>query len=212
MKQSGNAYLAYQTIRSAILRGDLAPGESLSENQLAEQFGISRTPIREALQTLAREGFLEVVPARGWFVTRLSVYDLQELFHLREALEGMAARLAAQRATEEDIAELERSVDEAEQFQPGEWEKFALAGTEYHRKIIAVAGSKRLGQFMDALSAQIVLMRASVAQAVADRREEVRAEHLAVVSAIKHRDPDMAERRARAHVRSSYEALLQRLR
>ena len=86
--------MAYDSLRADILAGDLAPGTPISEAERAESLGISRTPVREAMQQLAQEGLIEVFPKRGTFVARLSARDVRESFELREAVETFAARLA----------------------------------------------------------------------------------------------------------------------
>src|SRR5215208_6955510 len=96
---------AYEQVREAILQGEFAPGAPLFEVHLASQMGMSRTPVREALKVLARDGFVQAVPSRGYIVPRRSMDDLRELFELRESLEGTAARCAAQRAMDTEIAE-----------------------------------------------------------------------------------------------------------
>src|SRR5579862_7651939 len=101
-------------LRDMILDGELAPGDSLSETSLAEVFGVSRTPIREALKQLETEGLLEVRPRVGTFVAVLSRRDLTELFQMKEILEGAAARLMALRGKIPELTELERNVKESQ--------------------------------------------------------------------------------------------------
>lgn len=204
MKQgTGLPVQIYDCLRRAIISGEYLPGAALSENRLAEQLGSSRTPVRQALQALAQEGFIEIVPTRGCFVTRLSLNDVRELFQLRELLEGAAAGLAATRAVPDDIAELERLASEYD----ASAGNGALLGTEFHRKIIALAGNRRLATILESLNAQIVLTRVSALR-LEGRQPEVSQEHRAILDAIKARDPDLAEHQARAHVRISYAAAL----
>ena len=99
MKQTNTkaSSTAYEAIRSMIAQGQLCPGEELSERSLAESLQLGRTPVREAIKELCREGVLMSVPLRGTFVQRLSVEDLKEIHEVRLALEGMAAKLAAEK-------------------------------------------------------------------------------------------------------------------
>lgn len=102
---------AYQQIRQRIIRLDLAPGDVLREHELQERLEIGRTPIREALQRLAREHFIQVIPRRGMFVTSIDVAELSTLLETRFVLEPYAARLAAARGTEQHWAAMERELD-----------------------------------------------------------------------------------------------------
>ena len=207
MQRTGSlAAQAYERMRAAIVQGKLGPGEAIFENRIAEQFGMSRTPVREALQVLARDGFVEMVPTRGYSVSRRSLDDLRELFELREALEGMACRCAALRATDAEIEELERMCGEYEQAK--DWEAWAQTGTEIHSRIFATARNSRLVNLLDSLKSQTMLTRQSALRSVRGRREEAIQEHRAILNAIKEHDPDRAEREARAHVRLSHEATL----
>lgn len=212
MPRPGNGLTiqVYHKVRDAILRGELVPGEPLSENALAERFGISRTPVREALQILAREGYIEALPSRGYLVPRLTIDDLREVFELRESLEGMAARYATLRGTDAEIAELERICQQYEQL--NHFEERARIGTEFHLRIVAMARNRRLAELIHSINGQIVLARRSALGSVAGRQEEAIVEHRAILDAIRSRDPDLAEQQARTHVRISYEALLRVLR
>jgi DNA-binding GntR family transcriptional regulator len=98
----------YQDLKGDILRCELRPGQEVYEGQLAERYGVSKTPIREALNTLRQEGYVQVVPRRGYLITPVSVQDVQHIFHVRLLLEPSAAELAAQHVTGEELAELRR--------------------------------------------------------------------------------------------------------
>jgi DNA-binding GntR family transcriptional regulator len=115
-----DASLAFQTreefvahrLREAILVGQLKPGDRLDQNEIAELLGVSRSPVREALRTLAAEGLVDVFPHRGAAVAELSVDELEEIFLIRRTLEGMAARLSALSMDDNEIAELETILEE----------------------------------------------------------------------------------------------------
>ena len=106
---------AAQKLREAILLGHLKPGDKLDQNEIAELLGISRSPVRDALRTLAAEGLVEVIPHRGAAVAELSADEVEEIFLIRRILEGMAARLATQRIGPAQIAELQAVLDEIDQ-------------------------------------------------------------------------------------------------
>lgn len=197
---------AYQWVREAILTGQYEPGAPLFEVHLASLLGMSRTPVREALKVLARDGFVQVVPTRGYIVPRRSMEDLQELFELRESLEGLAARSAAQRATDAQVEELGALCRRYEQEQ--DWQSWAQVGTDFHNLLTLAARNQRLASILDSLNGQIVHSRRSVLRADAQRRDAAVREHRAILDAIRARDPAEAERAAREHVRLSYQATL----
>lgn len=206
MKNEDLASNAYQQMREAILQGEYEPGSPLFEVHLATKMGMSRTPVREALKVLARDGLVDVVPSRGYFVPRRSMDDLRELFELREALEGMAARYAAQRVTTAELAELEalcvRYAGEQD------WAQWAQVGTAFHNLLVRAARNDRLTAMLDSLKGQIVLSRRSALQADSQRRDAAIREHRAILDAVRSHDPDAAETAGREHVRLSYEATL----
>jgi DNA-binding GntR family transcriptional regulator len=206
-KAHGLSAQAYQQVRAAILGGEHSPGEVLFETHLADELGMSRTPVREALQILAREGLVEIIPNRGYLVPRLSMSDVRDLFELRESLEGLATRCAAIRVTNDEIAELEQLHDRYERAQ--NWEASAPIGNEFHNRILSLAGNARLTAILGPLKAQIGLTRLAQLRDVRGRHDESVVEHRAILKAIQQRDAAAAERHARVHVRRSSEATLQ---
>ncbi len=128
---------AYEALRHDVEAGDLASGEPLYEVHLAERLGMSRTPVREALKLLARDGFLEQLPSRGFAVPRHSLDDLREFCEVREALEATATRYAALRATTGELAQLDRLCERYAR--ESNWEKWNRIGTEFHNIIIDAA-------------------------------------------------------------------------
>lgn len=208
-RRQGLGSQAYTQLRSLIVEGAYQPGEPLFESRLADQLGMSRTPVREALQVLARDGFLEFVPSRGYSVPRASPSDLRELFEIREGLEGMAARVAAQRAEPDDIAALRQLCDAYDRAE--NWQQWASIGAEFHARIAAASHNRRIAEALNSLAAQIDLTRRFELRAVSKRHDGAAIEHRAVMEAIAARDPDAAEARAREHVRSSHQASVRRI-
>lgn len=197
---------AYQQLRKDIIQGEFAPGTPLFEVHLASRMGMSRTPVREALRVLARDGFVQSVPARGYIVPHRSIDDLRELFELRESLEGTASRYAAQRADDAELIKLEQLCMRYESEQ--DWQLWAQVGTEFHNLLVAAARNQRLVTILDSLNGQIVHSRRSVLRADAQRRDAAIREHRAILEAVKIRDPARAEAAAREHVQLSYRACL----
>jgi DNA-binding GntR family transcriptional regulator len=150
----------YQILRSSIVEGDLAPGEHLAEQQLAAELGVSRTPVREALRRLALEGFVVMVPRRGAYVAGLSLKDMNDLFELRMALEGLAAYLAAQRITPAEITGLRQSICGLETaIVAGDREQVIAADTSFHSVIYSSSRNRRLITIVGNLSDQIQAFR-----------------------------------------------------
>ncbi|PAU74084.1 GntR family transcriptional regulator [Halomonas salipaludis] len=198
---------AYRCAKQAILCGKYGPGEALFESHLATDLGMSRTPVREALQLLAREGFVEANPARGYLVPRFTAEDMRELFEVRESLEGMATRAAALYASNAEIEKLERICDEYEAAK-NDVDTWTKLGAEFHSRIIDASRNRRLAIILDSLKDQIMLCRRSSFQGGQYRRDDALREHLAILNAIKSGDGDAAEQHARIHVRHSHEAAL----
>ena len=197
---------AYDALRAAIERSELESGEPLYEVHLADQLGMSRTPVREALQLLAREGFLEQLPSRGFAVPRRSLDDLREFFELRETLEATATRYAARRATPDEI---DRMAMLCERYaREPNWEKWNRIGTEFHNVIIEAARNSRLASILGSLNSQILLSRRSATGGDPQRRKQAISDHKAIYEAIKARNDERAEELAAAHVRRSYEVTL----
>lgn len=197
---------AYQLMRQRILAGEVQPGEPLFEMHLAEQLGMSRTPVREALQSLARDGYLEELPDRGFAVPRRSLDDLRQFFELREVLEAAATRFAALRARPDEIEALEASCASYEG--EADLDAWNQIGARFHALIISAARNARLASLLGSLHDQIDLSRRSVIYAGPTWRETAVRDHRAICTAIAARDEAAAHAAASEHVRHSYQATL----
>jgi DNA-binding GntR family transcriptional regulator len=204
---------AYEAIKSSVILRRWAVGDPLHEDQLAEELGMSRTPVREALQALDREGFVQILPARGTFVAGLSTDDLCEIFEYREALESQTARLAAEKATQENFQELEEilvlseesfgGVQEAQQ--TGETyrtilvrlEELHRVGREFHGCVARIAGNVRI---QEALSNLLCLTIPTRVEYTLTRSRAIQEEHRSIFRDIVSRNTDAAERRMRTHI------------
>jgi DNA-binding GntR family transcriptional regulator len=206
IKTSGLTPRAYAQLREEIVQGLLQQGEPLYEIHLAERLGMSRTPIREAMKLLTREGYLEELPSRGYAVPRRSLDDLREFFELREVLEASATRYAALRATAAELAELERLCNRYEREK--DHEKWVQLGHDFHNVLIKAAKNSRLQTMLDSLNAQIVLSRRTVATADPVRRQAAVRDHREIFEAVKARDEVRAQALAAEHVRRSYDTTL----
>lgn len=197
---------AYAQLRDAVVDGDLHPGEPLYEIHLAERLGMSRTPVREALKVLARDGYLEELPSRGYTVPRRSLDDLREFFELREVLESTAARYAALRATRSELEQLDHVCTRYEREK--DEEKWAQMGHEFHTLVVQAARNTRLQAMLHSLNAQIVISRRAVSRLDPARRAFAIRDHRAIYEAIQARDEAQAQALAAEHVRRSYETTL----
>ena len=190
--------LVCDELRRQVITGELAPGTRLVEDRLAARLGVSRNPVREALQTLATEGFVQLTPRRGAMVAQVSTAQAEELFDVRMALESLAARTAARRAQAADVARLQDVLDRAaEATRDGELDLLAALNTEFHHQVVASGGNDYLGLLVAPMSRRIEwVFRASAPQrAVASWNE-----HEAVLRAIAAGDEESAAVLASAHV------------
>lgn len=182
-----------EMIRDAILKGTMKPGERVSEPELAERFGISRTPIREAFRQLESEGYLEVIPRKGAVVASLSERDIEEFYAIKIILEGFAAKMAAENLTEKDIERLE-SINERLQkiADDGDVKSFFRVHNEFHDLFIKAAGNDKLYEMINQLVMRFKRLRlASLSQP--GRMEISVEEHRNMIEAFKNHDGERAD-------------------
>jgi DNA-binding GntR family transcriptional regulator len=196
--------------RRRILSGELATGVNLSELALAEEFGVSRTPVREALKQLETEGLVEIRPRVGTFVTQPSRREITELFEMKELLEGAAARLLAQRGPVPELHRLHDNVLEAEAVAArDDTTRYAQLVQEFHDLVVVGADNSKLHAHYRTLMNQLAysrLVHTSLRQP--GRSQQSNDEHRRVLELISAKDGDTAERVMRDHVRASRQALL----
>lgn len=198
---------AYGLILEAIDTGAYRPGDRLVESELAERFGVSRTPIREALQRLETQSML-TRDGRSLIVASLDHNALAELYVVRTELEGLAARLAAQHGTPEEISVLNDMVEEDRALlnDPG---ALARANRRFHKQIHLASHNRFLVQQLDLVHRHMALL-ATTSLAVEGRGEKALAEHAAIVAAIAARDGGAAFDALKAHISRAYETRLKR--
>jgi DNA-binding GntR family transcriptional regulator len=192
----------YQAVRELIVAGELPPGAWLVETELAEQFEVSRTPVREALRRLIDEQMVAHDPYRGAVVRAVDLREATEIGEIHEVHDGLAARLATTRATD---ADLERFDDLLAQMRNsmvgGDWDGTVEANVAFHELIYELAGNSRLHAMAQGLQDSLRRFSAG-AFADPERAVQVLAEHERCVETMKSRDPDAAERAARDHGRA----------
>ena len=197
-------------MRRRIINGELAAGVNLSEVALAESFGVSRTPVREALKRLQSEGLVTIRPRVGTFVTTPSRREITELFEMKELLEGAAARLLALRGRVPELDRLEQNLVEADSaVSRNDSSRYAELVQEFHDLLITGADNAKLEAHYRTLMNQLAyprLVNTSLSQP--GRPLQSDEEHHRVLRLILEKDGDSAERVMREHVRASRMALL----
>lgn len=190
---------AHRQIRAAILRGLRRPGDRLSIPALAAELGVSRSPVREAVQQLVREGLAAEEPHRGAVVARVDAEKLRGVYAVREVLEGLAARDAAEVATPADLDELEQLVAEhREAIDRGDMAAHVDLDMRFHRTTRLLSGNDVLVGFLDQIQGQIQL--AMLTTSVRAGAEHALHDHEHILAAIRFGDADAAEAAARSHV------------
>ena len=200
--------LVFEALREAVISGRLKPGERLMEIQLAEELGVSRTPVREAIRKLELEGLVIMLPRKGAYVADISSRDLVEIFEVRCALERLAAGLAAERITPEELEELESIlVRISECVDNGDLDKFVEHDIIFHDVLYKVSRNLRLAQIISSFREQIRRFRMdSLAQP--GRMKAALEEHKKIVDAISQRDVALAERLAVKHIENAETRLM----
>lgn len=192
----------YRFLKAAILERRLTLGSKLDEVKLAEELGVSRTPIREAFQRLSAEGLIELIPHRGAFVIQLTRRDLEELYEMREALEGQAARLAAARATPATVVKLEKIIAAYRTAVSENGRRsIILLDSRFHETVARASRNRRLMEAIRSLREQLRILRIT-SVAIPGRPGRSLEEMSALLEAIRGRNPDLAEERMRTHIRS----------
>jgi len=199
-------------IRDLIVEGDLPAGERISERELCDRFGVSRTPLREALKVLASEGLVELMPNRGARVIRLTEQDAAEMFEVMGTLEGLAGELAASRITDEELAELkalhyQMALHQARR----ELMPYFRLNQEIHRKIFEISRNRTLIAVYRGLAGRIRRPR-YLANISAPRWAEALKEHEAILAALEARDGASLGQILKDHLRKTCETVKQALR
>jgi DNA-binding GntR family transcriptional regulator len=193
-------------IRDRIASGVHRPGERLVEDRLADDLGVSRNPVREALRALEVEGYVELIPRRGAIVADLSPEVVAEIFEVRGALEALGARLAAQRAVPTQVRRLERLLDTAAQaLERGDLHRLPDLNTRFHQLILDMGGNSLLGETMAPLRGRTQWI---FSRTVGDRAAQSLAEHRGLADAIADGDADRAATLAAAHVAAAHRSYL----
>ncbi len=193
-----------ELLRQRIFRRELEPGSWIDEMKLAEEYGISRTPLREALKVLAAEGLVTMKVRRGAYVTEVSENDLADVYHLLSLLESDAAGVVAQRATDAQLKELQSLHKELEGA-AGNRDKFFALNERFHMRLLEIAGNRWRDQMVADLRKVMKLNRHN-SLLKSGRIEESLNEHRAVMEALLKRDAKATVKRMQEHFRNGLEA------
>jgi DNA-binding GntR family transcriptional regulator len=198
-----------ERLRSAILSGELEPGSKLIETGLAERFGTSRGPIREAIRELAREGLVTELPRRGTLVSTLTAHDLSEVYAVRQALEAAAGRVVIARAADDELRALETHLSALESPPPGAgYLDQAVHDLAFHRGLVALARNERMSTMYEQMLTQtMLLLRTAALENPALRTDLRRAAHRDILRALVDRDESAARAAIEAHYRYAEERL-----
>ncbi len=192
--------VVFNTLREAILRGDLVPGERLMELQLAAKLGVSRTPIREAIRMLEQEGLAITIPRKGAIVAGMTEKDMQDVLEIREALEELSVQVACDKITEEEVARLRENMENFEDsLKSGDLKRMAEADVEFHDVIYQATDNLKLINMLNNLREQMYRYRVEYLKNPSNHEQLLR-EHEAIYRGIMEKDKDAVTEMIRKHI------------
>lgn len=201
--------IVYEQLKLQILTGKITPGTRMMEVELADEMGVSRTPIREAIRKLEKEGLVTIEPRRGAYASDISVKDMVDTLEVREDLEGLAAALAAERMTDEQMEELIQITRKySEAISNSDTEKIISYDEQFHKHIVACSGNKTLIQLSETVQ-ELALRFRYLFYDDFSRYENMPVEHRQILDAIKGGDADTARQTADNHVKRLKEFVIQ---
>jgi DNA-binding GntR family transcriptional regulator len=199
--------VAYEALRDAIMTKQLLPGERLMETELANEMGISRTPVREAVRRLETDGYVVIVPRKGSYVAGISMKDVMDVFEIRTALEMLAAEKAAERATEEEMEDLKRAVRDMSDTENAGILATVDSDARFHSLIYQMSKNDRLVSLIHDLREQIYRFRSTTLSDPGRLKLALR-EHQRVLEAIAGRDPERAAKAIQKHMERAQKAII----
>ena len=202
----------YETLKSIIIERKLIPGEKIFQDKLAQELGVSRTPLVNALKKLEHEKLITAIPRRGYYVRLVSKEEMVQIFELREVLEGLAARRAATRISDAQIKKLKRffknvKVSDA----PEDVKKYAEEDRQFHNYLVEVGGKELLASILETYNIIAFSYQVDRQAGLVRSPTETIQEHLAIIEAISNRDPSRAEETARLHLANTAKRLRQEI-
>ena len=192
--------MVYEELKLQILTGGIVPGTRMMEVELAEEMGVSRTPIREAIRKLEKEGLVTIEPRRGAYASRISTEDMVEILEVRQDLEGLAAFFAATRMSKENLEELKSIAEKYNKaVEEGNMQDMIRFDTMFHRKIVDSCNNKILVHMVEQLQEMVLRFR-YIYYDNFRRAEHMPAEHRAILEAIADGDEEKAREAADVHI------------
>ena len=199
----------YQRLKKGIINQKILPGMRLREEELAEKLGVSRTPIREAINRLHQEGMVVIIPRRGAYVARLTREEIIENLLIREVLEGLAARLAAENISASTLSEMHAFITQfVDKDLMANIENYSQANVQFHKMIIAASKSKKLISLIHNLFDQMDMVRLRTIS-IPGRAEKSLIEHLEIIDALEKGNGIRAEHLIRAHIQDLRKTLIE---
>ncbi len=211
MDNQSHSTAAYGVILDLILSGEIDPESSISTRSLAERTGIGRTPIREALQALARDGMVDIVPMRGTFVHQPGIEEVRDIFEVRVALEGMAALLVAQRGLSPALAEIGAALEALQQEIAPDLDAIRLKGWAFHDELMRATGNAQLHALYAQVSRKFSLILRQGRKYSDERVRETLDEHVALFRAIAGGDAPRAQALMQEHIQKAFAARMKAL-
>ncbi len=203
--------VVFNTLRDAILKGELEPGERLMEVTLAQKLGVSRTPIREAIRKLELEGLVKMTPRKGAEVAQITLKDLTDVLEVRRHLEELAVELSCKKATETELEELRRCHEEFKyKIEADDLTEMAVADVALHDVIYRTTGNNRLIQILNNLREQMYRYRLEYIKDEHKRKVLVE-EHKALIDAISAREVEAAKDAIRKHIDNQEKTIIENL-
>ena len=204
--------VVFNTLRQAILTGELKPGERLMEIHLANKLGVSRTPIREAIRKLELEGLVTMIPRRGAEVAQITEKSMNDVLEVRRALDALCVELACERITEEDLGRLKQACDAFEAaVRTKDVKKVAKADVELHDIIVQATGNQRLIQLINNLSEQMYRYRFEYIKDISQHQQLID-EHRMIYDSIVKKDKEAASQAAHVHIDNQKKAIIAQIR
>lgn len=204
--------VVFNTLRQAILTGELKPGERLMEIHLADRLGVSRTPIREAIRKLELEGLVTMIPRRGAEVAQITEKSMNDVLEVRRAVDALCVELACERITAEELAALKEACDAFEKsVETGDLKQIAQADVELHDIIVEATENQRLIQLVHNLSEQMYRYRFEYIKDFSQHQRLIE-EHRIIYDSIVRKDAETASNAAKEHIDNQKKAIIRQIR
>ncbi|MBC7319870.1 GntR family transcriptional regulator [bacterium] len=200
--------LVYEELKSMIFQQKLPPNSKIVEEEISKQLNVSRTPVRTALTALEKDGLVKMVPRKGAYVVSLEVEDIEEIYVLREVLEGVAARYSAKNADSSFLKELEKALDNYKNsVEDRDYNSCIKYDEVFHNLIHNASRNNRLINHLEIIKNQIQLLKFRSSH-IPGRPLKSLSEHIEILKAIKEKDPEKSELAMRTHIRNAKEDVL----